>query len=132
MDYNLKPLHARWIYKRGDIYLADLGPGEGSRQGGIRPVINYQNNSANLHSTTMTMVPATSQIKRLDLPCHVFLGKEGHLKKDSMAMCEQLYTINKSQVLGYIGKLSRETMRKVDDGVEAHQGRYIPHELEAP
>ena len=132
MDYNLKPLHDHWVYKRGDIYFADLGPGKGSLQGGKRPVISYQNNSANLHSTTMTIVPATSQLKRLDLPCHVFLGKEGNLKKPSMAMCEQLCPINKSDVIGYIGKLSRETMRKIDDGVEAHQGYYVPHELEAP
>ena len=132
MEFRIIPIHDHWVYKRGDIYFADLGPGVGSKQGGKRPVINCQNNSANLYSPTMTMVPTTSQLKRLDLPCHVLIGREGNLKKDSMAMCEQLGPVNKSDVIGYIGRLSRETMRKVDEGVEAHLHRFIPHELEAP
>ena len=38
--------------KRGDIYLADLGEGYGSEQGGIRPVLVVQNNKGNKHSHT--------------------------------------------------------------------------------
>ena len=34
--------------KRGDIYLADLGKGYGSEQGGIRPVLVVQNNKGNI------------------------------------------------------------------------------------
>ncbi len=132
MQFKLKSLHNHWIYKRGDIYLADLGPGSGSKQGGIRPVLNYQNNTANLYSTTITMLPITSKLKKLNLPCHVFIGKEGNLKKDSMVMCEQGSTVNKSQLLGYIGKLSRKTMERVDKGSDEHHGRFIPRELEAP
>ena len=132
MYYKPKPIHNHWIYKRGDIYLADLGPGVGSKQGGIRPVLNYQNNTANLHSTIITMLPITSQLKKLNLPCHVFIGKEGNLKKDSMVMCEQIDTVNKWQVLGYIGYLSHKTMERIDRAMEEHHGRYIPHELEAP
>ena len=132
MYFKAKPLHNHWIYKRGDIYLVDLGPGDGSVQGGTRPAINYQNNTANLFSTIITIVPVTSQIKRLDLPCHVFIGKEGGLRKDSMAMLEQMDTLPKTQVLGYIGKLSKRTMEKIDQAAEDHNGRYIPHEMEAP
>mgnify|MGYP002513464714 CR=1 FL=1 len=54
--------------KRGDIYYADLSPVIGSEQGGIRPVLNYQNNTANLYSTTITMLPITSKLKKLNLP----------------------------------------------------------------
>ena len=39
-----------WVYRRGDLYLADLGEPEGSRQGGVRPVIVLQNDTANYHS----------------------------------------------------------------------------------
>lgn len=28
-----------WVYRRGDLYLADLGKPEGSEQGGVRPVV---------------------------------------------------------------------------------------------
>ena len=28
-----------WVYRRGDIYLANLGVPIGSKQGGVRPVV---------------------------------------------------------------------------------------------
>ena len=40
-------LRKDWNYRRGDIYLADLGAHRGNIQGGVRPVINIQNNSGN-------------------------------------------------------------------------------------
>ena len=132
MYRRLVKIHNHWIYRRGDIYLADLGPGRGSKQGGIRPVINYQNNTANLYSTIITMVPVTSKLKKLNLPCHVFLGRESGLTEDSMALVEQMDPVNKCDILGYIGKLSRKTMKKIDQAAEEHHGRHIPHELEAP
>ena len=132
MYRRLVKIHKHWVYRRGDIYLADLGPGRGSKQGGIRPVINYQNNTANLYSTIITMVPVTSKLKKLNLPCHVYLGKEGGLTEDSMAMVEQMDPVNKSDIFGYIGKLSEKTMKKIDRAAEEHHGRHIPHELEAP
>ena len=114
MDYKIIKIHDHWIYRRGDIYLVDLGPGSGSRQGGIRPVLNYQNNTANLYSTIISSIPITSKLKKLNLPCHIFIGKEGNLVQPSMVMAEQLVPVNKWQVLGYIGKLSKKTMEKVD------------------
>ena len=32
-----------WIYRRGDVYLANLDPYIGSEQGGTRPVVVLQN-----------------------------------------------------------------------------------------
>ena len=37
-----------WIYKRGDLYYANLNPYFGSEQGGTRPVLVLQNNVGNL------------------------------------------------------------------------------------
>ena len=47
--------------KRGDIYLADLGEGYGSEQGGIRPVLVVQNNKGNKHSHTLLVACITSK-----------------------------------------------------------------------
>ena len=30
-----------WVYRRGDLYLANLGVPVGSKQGGVRPVKPY-------------------------------------------------------------------------------------------
>ena len=35
-----------WIYKRGDLYYANLNPYFGSEQGGTRPVLVLQNNNS--------------------------------------------------------------------------------------
>ena len=42
-----------WVYRRGDIYCADLDPVVGSEQGGIRPVIVIQNDTGNRYSPTL-------------------------------------------------------------------------------
>ena len=42
-----------WVYRRGDIYFADLDPVIGSEQGGTRPVIVIQNDTGNKHSPTL-------------------------------------------------------------------------------
>ena len=36
-----------WNYRRGDIYLVDLGMNVGSEQGGCRPVLLLQNDHKN-------------------------------------------------------------------------------------
>ncbi|MGN8677158.1 type II toxin-antitoxin system PemK/MazF family toxin [Oscillospiraceae bacterium HCP3S3_F4] len=36
-----------WNYRRGDIYLVDLGTNTGSEQGGCRPVLLLQNDVGN-------------------------------------------------------------------------------------
>ena len=45
MLYRKKKLHDSWVFRRGDIYLANLNPFQGSEQGGTRPVLVLQNKS---------------------------------------------------------------------------------------
>lgn len=35
------------MIRRGDVYLADLSPVQGSEQGGVRPVVIIQNDTGN-------------------------------------------------------------------------------------
>lgn len=42
-----------WIYKRGDLYYANLNPYFGSEQGGTRPVLVLQNNVGNFFCPTL-------------------------------------------------------------------------------
>ena len=57
-------MRADWVYRRGDIYLANLNPFKGSEQGGKRPVIVLQNNIGNRHSSTLIIAPITSRIEK--------------------------------------------------------------------
>jgi mRNA interferase MazF len=43
--------------KRGEVWLADLNPTQGSEQSGIRPVIIFQNDLFSQFSTTTIAIP---------------------------------------------------------------------------
>ena len=97
---------------RGDVYFADLGVIFGSIQSGVRPVVVIQNDVGNKVSPTIIVVPLTSKIKR-PYPFHVSLeGYKG--LRTSVALCEQIVTINKSQLLSYVRHISEGDMKRID------------------
>ena len=74
-----------WVYRRGDIYLANLGVPIGSKQGGVRPVVVLQNDVGNFYSPTITVAPLTTKIqKKRSQPTHYFLRKAKGLARSSM------------------------------------------------
>lgn len=98
--------------KRGELYYADLSPVVGSEQGGIRPVLILQNDKTNKNSTTTIVAAMTSQIKN-NLQTHVKVSGHG-LKKESLALLEQIRTIDKVRLMQYIGRLGDKDMKKID------------------
>ena len=131
MLYRKKKLHDGWVFRRGDIYLANLNPFQGSEQGGTRPVLVLQNNTGNFYAPTLIIAPITSQLHKLDQPTHLLIGKEGGLYQDSMVELEQIRTIDKSRVRYYIGKISQEIMRNVDEVVTVSLGMAVSEDVEA-
>lgn len=94
-------------YSRGDLYYADLGKGVGSEQNGRRPVVIIQNNIGNKHSPTVIVASITSKIgAKAKLPTHYYIGTECGLELPSVVLLEQLRTIDKRRMDGYIGRLS--------------------------
>lgn len=102
--------------KRGDLYYADLSPVVGSEQGGVRPVLILQNNVGNKYSPTVVVTPITSRVGKTKLPTHVTLGST-HLEKDSIALLEQIRTIDKRRLSDYIGKATPEEMEQIEDAL---------------
>ena len=126
-------LRPDWIYKRGDVYWADLNPFFGSEQGGTRPVLVLQNDAGNFFSPTLIVAPMSSQVdKRTDLPTHIVLEQVRGLEGPSLIMLEQLKTIDKRRVRSYAGKLTKEQMAEVEAALTGTLGIYITEALEAP
>lgn len=95
-------------YLRGDMYYADLGQGIGSEQEGYRPVVIVQNDIGNKYSPTVVVASITSKIDvKAKLPTHYFIGTENGLQLPSIVLLEQLRTIDKRRLEGYIGRLSK-------------------------
>ena len=100
---------------RGELYLADLDPVIGSEQGGLRPVLIVQNDTGNRYSPTVIVLAITSQLQKARLPTHVLLPAAGTgLERDSVALAEQLRTLDKRRLRARIGQLPPAHMRAVD------------------
>jgi mRNA interferase MazF len=95
---------------KNEIYYADLNPVQGSEQGGIRPVLIIQNDIGNRASPTVIIAAITSKGKKMNLPTHVTIKlKDGKLPKESMAMLEQVRTIDKNRLLHYVGRIDESS-----------------------
>lgn len=91
----------------GEIWMCQL-KGEGSIQGGYRPVFVLSNNKNNTFSTTLNVIPLTSKMNKRRLPIHVELWdyKRYGLHAPSTMMTEQTTTIKVDSLdyrIGMIG-----------------------------
>lgn len=107
--------------KRGQIYYATLNDGVGSEQGGTRPVLIIQNDVGNAHSPTTIIAIVTSRKTKANLPTHHWLNVDFLLMK-SMVELEQIRTIDKSRLGGYLGQVSNLEMAEIDKKIKISLG----------
>ena len=107
-----------WNYRRGDIYLVDLGKNIGSEQGGCRPVWAIKNNVGNHYGPTLIVAQITSRFwKKANQPTHSVLEGVPNLTSPSVVLTEQIITIDKTRVMKYLGKVSDEQMNNIDKAI---------------
>ncbi|MBQ8379228.1 MAG: type II toxin-antitoxin system PemK/MazF family toxin [Clostridia bacterium] len=99
--------------KLGDIFYANLNPTIGSEQDGIRPVLVVQNNKGNRFSPTIVIIPITSSLSKSNIPSHVELLKTSGLDKKSIALVEQIRTLDKKRLLRKITSIAKEDLENV-------------------
>lgn len=122
-----------WIYRRGDVYLANLDPYIGSEQGGTRPVVVLQNNTGNYYCPTLIIAPITSKAgKKPSQPTHYYAERIHGLDVPGMVLLEQIKTIDKRRVKKYLGRMTRQQMDEIGEAIEEALGLYVPEEMEAP
>ncbi len=101
--------------RRGDVWLADLNPTQGSEQSGIRPIIIFQNNIVSQFSTTTLAIPLTTNSRRAALPiCMAISQGDGGLAQDSVALCFQMRVLNKTRLTRKLGQLRPETIAQLE------------------
>ncbi len=92
------------VLLRGEIYRVNLEPTIGSeQQGRARPCIVLTLSTYNTQLRTVGVVPLTSSPRAL-LPLIVPMPSAG--KTESMALCHQIRTIDKTRIGTRMGKLS--------------------------
>lgn len=101
--------------KRGEVWLANLNPTQGSEQAGIRPVIIFQNDIVSQFSTTTLAIPLTTNQRRASLPiCMAIAQGDGGLVEDSVALCFQMRVLDKTRLIRKLGQLSAETITQLE------------------
>ncbi|MEH2274908.1 MAG: type II toxin-antitoxin system PemK/MazF family toxin [Nostoc sp.] len=75
-----------------------LDPTKGSEQGGTRPVIIFQDDIVAEFSTTVIIIPLTTNLRRVSLPtCLLIQSGEGGLER-AVALSYQLRVIDKTRL----------------------------------
>lgn len=111
--------------RRGEIRLVDLDPGHGSEAAKRRPGVIVSNDGANMTAARLgrgvvTVVPVTSNLKRV-YPFQVLLkAKKTGLDRDSKAQAEQIRAVAVSRVGRKIGMVPAGVMADVDEALRLH------------
>jgi len=109
--------------KRGDIYQAELLPRSGSEQRGIRPVIIVSHDGFNETPAwrSLIVVPlstSSSQAGRGPTAIPITAGAGG-IERDSIALCHQVTTLDRSKLNRYIGSLPPDILIEINSGLKA-------------
>lgn len=109
--------------KRREIWWCDFGEGVGHEHQGLRPCVVVSNGMSNLNSDIVTVVPLTTKHTHL-LPCHVELHREdcAGLRKPSVALCEQVRTVDVERLKNCVGYVKSAPMRAVSDCLKEQLG----------
>lgn len=109
--------------KRGDLYWADLIPRSGSEQKGRRPVVIVSHDGFNQTSgwRSIIVVPiSTSATQAMRGPTAIPLPPgAGGLKKESIALCHQVTTLDRSKLDECMGSLPGYLLHRIGEGIKA-------------
>ena len=102
--------------RRGDIWLVNFNPAQGSEQKGIRPALIIQNDVGN-EVSPVTIVAAISSVTKT-YPINVEIKpSESGLEKDSVVKLNQIRTIDKKRLIKRLGRLDSSKMKAVNSAL---------------
>lgn len=107
------------VIRQGDIFWIDLEEPTGSGPGYRHPHVVVQNNLFNqsrIH--TVVVCALSSNLKRAEAPGNVLLDlAEANLPKQSVVLISQIFTVDKAQLVEYIGTLSTRRVIQILEGI---------------
>lgn len=104
--------------KRGAIFYVDLDLSVGSEQKGFRPCVVLQNDVGNLFSPTTIIAPISTKYGNRYLPTQVEIKMFRKLRPNSYVMTEQIRTIDKTRLSGFVCMLTDEEMAEIDAAIK--------------
>jgi len=111
--------------RRGEIWQVDLDPVRESEADKHRPAIVVSNDAANstaqhLGRGVVTVVPVSSNLRRVH-PFQILLpADETGLRVDSKALAEQVRSVDARRLVQRVGAVPRDLMTALDDALRLH------------
>lgn len=110
-------------HKRGEIYLVNFDPTQGSEIKKTRPALVLQNDIANRHSPITIVAAITSHFDGTLYPTEVLVKPpEGGLTANSVVLLNQVRSIDKSRLIKRLGALKPATMQRVERALQISLG----------
>jgi mRNA interferase MazF len=116
-------LRRRGVPRRGEVFLVNFDPTIGAEIRKTRPALVLQNDLANRNSPVTIVAAITSKFELPTYPTEVLIRvPEGGLKVDSVALLNQIRTIDRTRLVKRLGVLRTDTMDKVERAIQISLG----------
>lgn len=103
--------------KQGEIWFADLNPGEGSEQQGFRPIAIISGNLLNQYLQVVIACPLTTKIKNYKGNVIILPNEENGLSEKSEIMIFHIRSVSKDRLVKKIGKISDKQLEEIKSGL---------------
>jgi mRNA interferase MazF len=107
------------MLRRGEIWLADLNPPNGTEPGKIRPVLIMQSQALlNAGHPSTLIVPLTTKLVEDAEPLRIPIPAEGRLPKPSDLLMDQVRAIDNGRLVkGPLLRLSNVQMKQIGNAL---------------
>lgn len=101
--------------RRGEVWLVSFDPTIGSEIRKTRPAVVLQNDIGNRWSPITIVAAVSSQFEEPVRPVEVMIrAPEGGLSADSVALLNQIRSVDKQRLVRRLGKLREDTMQRIE------------------
>lgn len=104
--------------KQCEIWLANLNPGKGSEQVGLRPVVIISGNMLNQYLPIVIVCPLTSKIKNYKGNLTLKPDNLNGLSEPSEILTFHIRSISKDRLTKKLGSITTEQLSKIKKGLD--------------
>jgi mRNA interferase MazF len=103
---------------RGDIWIVNLDPGLGREMHKKRPALIISRNIIHQATTSVIIIPISSQIPQTVGPEMIILHKDAGVEKTSVLLPIFIRCIDQARLVKKIGNLPMKTMNEVEETIK--------------